>query len=312
MGVSNFFFFLMLIVGPVISVSASSWPLCWAGMEVGFLGLIPLLFLGGSAFSKEAALKYFCVQAMASAMMFVGGSMIFTMNSTQLVFIFLFLGGLCLKLALFPGYFWITPPPFGLEWVSCCFILGPLKVPPLGFLSEFSFSFPEFNSWVLLLASMSAVIGGILGNNQTNIRSMLGASSVTHSGWLALASVYGGLWQYLVLYLAVLFLVLFFLWQGDSYSSSLSVLSMSGLPPFIMFLAKLNVVQSVMTGDAFSWLVLPLLSAVLSLVFYLKFSYSLFLTTNRWASKFSIFSVSALNFIGVSWLLLTLFLSGRV
>nr|YP_010574510.1 NADH dehydrogenase subunit 2 [Peronia verruculata]UZH97764.1 NADH dehydrogenase subunit 2 [Peronia verruculata] len=302
---SNFFFFLMLIIGPVVSLSSTSWPLCWAGMEVGFLGLIPLLFLGGS-FSKEAALKYFCVQALASAMMFVGGSMIFTMFSTQWVYIFMFLGGLCLKLAMFPGHFWVTSVIFGLEWVSCCFILGPLKVPPLGFLSEFGFSFPEFNSWILMLAGMSAMVGGILGNNQTNIRSMLGASSITHSGWMAMASVFGGLWQYLCLYLTILFMVLIFLWQGDSYSSALSVISMSGLPPFIIFLAKLGVIQAVVIQGGFLWLVLPLLSAVLSLIFYLKFSYSLLLSTNRWPSKFSVFCVSAFNFMGISWLLLTL------
>nr|UZH97751.1 NADH dehydrogenase subunit 2 [Platevindex mortoni] len=307
MATSNLFFFLMLIFGPLISVSASTWPVCWAGMEVGFLGLVPLLFMGGISFSKEAALKYFCVQALASGMMFMGGCVLYTMYDASLLYALLFLVGVCLKLALFPGHFWVAGVIFGLEWVSCCFILGPLKVAPLAFLAEFNVLMPSFNVWVLVLASASALVGASLGNNQTNIRAMLGASSVAHGGWLAVASVYGGLWEYLGLYFVVLCLVLLHLWQGDKFCSALGVMSMSGLPPFLMFVAKLNVICSAMSvGNSYLWLVLPLVSAVLSLMFYLKFSYSLFLTTTRFSGQFSIFIISILNFVGVGWFLLTL------
>nr|WDD39331.1 NADH dehydrogenase subunit 2 [Onchidium reevesii] len=307
MAVSNLFFFLMLVIGPVVSISSSTWPMCWAGMEVGFLGLIPMLFMSGSSFSKEVAFKYFCIQALASAMMFVGGLVTFSLLVVNMYYIFLLVGGLCLKLAMFPGHFWVTSVIFGLEWVPCCLILGPLKIPPFAFLSDLSASFPDLNSSILMLGGASAIVGSMLGNNQTNIRSMLGASSITHSGWMALAAVFGGLWEYLALYMIVLFLVLLFLWQGDSYSGSLSILSMSGLPPFMMFLAKLNVIQMSVSWSTYMWVILPLLGALLSLIFYLKFSYSLFLTTTRWSGKFSLFSISAINFIGVSWLLFSLF-----
>nr|YP_010574497.1 NADH dehydrogenase subunit 2 [Onchidium reevesii]UZH97738.1 NADH dehydrogenase subunit 2 [Onchidium reevesii] len=308
MAISNLFFILMLIFGPLISVSASTWPVCWAGMEVGFLGLVPLLFMGGISFSKEAALKYFCVQALASGMMFMGGCVLYTMYSDSTLYAVLFLAGICLKLALFPGHFWVTGVIYGLEWVSCCFILGPLKVAPLAFLVELNILLPHLHVWVLILASASAIAGASLGNNQTNIRAMLGASSVAHGGWMAVASVYGGLWEYLALYFLVLCLVLLHLWQGDKFCSALGIMSMSGLPPFLMFVAKLNVIFCVMSVEgSYLWLVLPLASAVLSLMFYLKFSYSLFLTTGRFAGRFSIFTISVLNFIGVAWFLLTLF-----
>nr|YP_002791093.1 NADH dehydrogenase subunit 2 [Onchidella celtica]ACE62823.1 NADH dehydrogenase subunit 2 [Onchidella celtica] len=304
MSISNLLLFLMLVLGPVISVSATSWPVCWAGMEIGILGLIPLLFIGNSPFSKESALKYFCIQALASALIFVGGMVLFTLLKSYFIYSLVFLMGVCLKLAIFPGHFWVTGVVYGLGWVSVCFILGPLKVPPLAFLSEFNSIFPESVSWVLLLSGVSAIVGASLGNNQTNIRAMLGASSIAHSGWMGAATVFGGLWLYLAIYLLVLVFLLLFLWQGDMFMGSMGVLSMEGLPPFIMFLAKLKVVQSaLMAENAFIWLGLPLSGALLSLIFYLKFSYSLLLSSEQFPARFGALSFMVVNFLGVAWLL---------
>nr|YP_004935117.1 NADH dehydrogenase subunit 2 [Trimusculus reticulatus]AEQ93940.1 NADH dehydrogenase subunit 2 [Trimusculus reticulatus] len=305
MSASNLLFLVMLILGPLVSVSSSSWPLCWAGMEVGFLGLIPLLLLGSVTSSKEASLKYFCVQALASVFLFLTGGVIFIFHGANIFYALGFILSVSLKLGLFPGHFWVTSVIFGMDWVSCCLVLGPLKIPPFAFLSSFSETYPEYALGVLVLASLSAMMGAFLGNNQTNVRAMIGASSITHTGWMTLGCVFGGLWSYLAIYLVVLFLGLLFLWQKDNLAGALSILSMSGLPPFIMFVAKLTIVaNSLNYGASFLFLSLPLLSAVLSLIFYLKFSYSFYLNEKSFPGKASIFALGAVNLLGVIWVIL--------
>nr|YP_009353580.1 NADH dehydrogenase subunit 2 [Ellobium chinense]AQX92067.1 NADH dehydrogenase subunit 2 [Ellobium chinense] len=310
MGASNLLFAFFLISGPLVSLSSSNWALCWAGMEVGFLGLIPLLFLGGVSSSKESALKYFTIQALASAFLFLTGAMIFLFQESSLWCALGFVGALALKLGVFPGHFWVTSVVFGLEWVACCLILGPLKLPPLGFLSVFSEMGSNWQVGLLLLAGSSAMVGAFLGNNQTNVRAMIGASSITHTGWLVLGAVVGGLWLYLGLYLTILFIALLFMWEGDDLGAALSVLSMSGLPPFVMFVAKFTVVSSLLSQpELFLFILLPLFSAVLSLVFYLKFSYSFYLKAKELPGKMSMFLLSIPNLLGVVWLVM--FFDGR-
>nr|YP_009460061.1 NADH dehydrogenase subunit 2 [Auriculastra duplicata]AUT77323.1 NADH dehydrogenase subunit 2 [Auriculastra duplicata] len=310
MGASNLLFSFFLVGGPLLSLSSSNWALCWAGMEVGFLGLLPLLFLGGASTSKESALKYFVIQALASALLFLTGAMVFFFQEESVWYVLGFLAAIVLKLGVFPGHFWVTSVVFGLEWVSCCLILGPLKLPPLGFLSVFGEQQGLWQTGLLILAGVSAIVGAMLGNNQTNVRAMIGASSITHTSWLVLGAVVGGLWVYLGLYLVILFLALLFMWEGDDLGGALTVLSMSGLPPFIMFVAKFTVVSNLLFQPSLIlYIVLPLASAVLSLVFYLKFSYSFYLKVKNVPAKSSLFLLTVLNLTGVVWLII--FFGGR-
>nr|YP_010883668.1 NADH dehydrogenase subunit 2 [Carychium tridentatum]WIV81385.1 NADH dehydrogenase subunit 2 [Carychium tridentatum] len=299
-------FFFMLISGPMISLSSSNWTLCWAGMEIGFLGLIPLLFLGGVSTSKESAMKYFLVQAFASALLFFLGMMIFMFEVTSIEWKMGFFLMLTIKLGMFPGHFWVVSVIQGMGWVSCCLILAPLKLPPLFFTQLIIEQIPSGNHIILFLASVSTLIGAFLGNNQTNVRAMIGASSITHSGWMVIGSVVGGVQDYLGFYFLVLFMTLFFFWELDSMMVSLMILSMSGLPPFMMFIGKLVVIMfAMMVSGGFMILSLPLLSAVLSLIFYLKFSYSFVMKQTKMTKSIrGLFLFFVMNFSGVLWIML--------
>nr|YP_004935011.1 NADH dehydrogenase subunit 2 [Salinator rhamphidia]AEQ93898.1 NADH dehydrogenase subunit 2 [Salinator rhamphidia] len=301
-GASNVLFLLLMIIGPIITLSSSNWVVSWAGMELGFVGLIPLLFLGVGSVNKEVGMKYFCIQALASALLFVSGMMIFSLFQKGVFWVLGMIFSLCLKLGLFPGHFWVPSVVSGLDWFSCVLILGPLKIGPFAFLSNIMAWMPSFHPVVLFLGGMSTVIGGVLGNNQTSVRAMLGSSSIAHSGWITLGSVVGGLWLYFLFYYLVLVLSLIFLSELDYSSVCIAFLSMSGLPPFLMFVAKLKIVTMMM---GFSWwmlfILLPLAGSVLSLIFYLKLSYSFYLNTKSWPSISGGLGFMVVNCVGIFW-----------
>nr|QCS25065.1 NADH dehydrogenase subunit 2 [Lactiforis takii] len=305
-------FLMLLIVGPVMTLSSSNWVVSWAGMELGFVGLIPMLFLGVSSVSKEVGMKYFCIQALASALLFVSGSMIFALFQKSLLWVMGLIFSLCLKLGLFPGHFWVPGVVSGLDWFSCVLILGPLKIGPFAFLSNVMTWMPSYQSVMLILGGVSSVVGALLGNNQTSVRAMLGSSSIAHSGWIALGTVLGGLWVYFLFYYLVLVLALFLLWEMDYSSVCIALLSMSGLPPFIMFVAKLKMVMMIMSLSSwFLFIMLPLAGSVLSLIFYLKFCYSFYLNSKSWPGVGVSIVLMVLNCVGVFWAVLFLFFDGR-
>ena len=51
---------------------------------------------------------------------------------------------------------------------------------------------PEFHGLVFTLGGLSAIVGATIGLNQTKIAPILGASSITHRGWVAVGAVSGG------------------------------------------------------------------------------------------------------------------------
>nr|YP_004222149.1 NADH dehydrogenase subunit 2 [Berthellina sp. TLT-2006]ABK92229.1 NADH dehydrogenase subunit 2 [Berthellina sp. TLT-2006] len=287
MSSANLLFLLMVFFGPLVTISSSNWLICWIGIELGFIGLIPLLFFGGTYYSlnKECVLKYFCVQAFSSALLFLGGLVMYecysegSFDEDVLLFGFLMFCSLVLKLGGYPGHFWVLGVVSGLEWMPLLLLLAWQKVAPFSIMVNLL----ENNSWLhslaLLVGGFSSLVGSLIGLNQTNFRAVLGASSISHTGWALIGSVYGSFWLYFGLYCFSFLTLILFLGLNNYFMSSLSVLSLSGLPPFILFIGKWKVLlAAISSGCHFLFLVLPLLGAFISLFFYLKFLYSFYLS----------------------------------
>nr|QYJ56705.1 NADH dehydrogenase subunit 2 [Bulinus globosus] len=298
MNSSSILFLLLIVLSPIISLSSSDWLVAWAGMEIGMIGVFPLL-LNSTSSSKEATMKYFMIQSLASSIILIGGMLFFSFLVYKSLFVFCL--GLSLKIGFFPGQFWIPSLMNSLTWKSNFLVLGPLKIAPLGLLSLTMVNNSMVNL-ILFLGGMSAVMGSIMGLNQTKVRGMLGSSSIAHTGWAMVSMVYGFLWGYFISYMVILLFTLYSLYNLDSFVSSMNLLSMSGLPPFLMFVAKFKVVYFLILSSKFCLLFFLILSSVISLTFYLKFSYNkLFLTTKL--SLESIIMLITLNSLGVYFII---------
>nr|YP_009498356.1 NADH dehydrogenase subunit 2 [Biomphalaria pfeifferi]AWK49467.1 NADH dehydrogenase subunit 2 [Biomphalaria pfeifferi] len=299
MNSSNLLFFFVCFISPIISLSSSDWIISWIGMEVGMIALFPLLLMNYFSSSKESMMKYFLIQSLASVMMFISG-IIFFNNIEQLNMVnYLFLMSLSLKLGIFPGHFWVPSLVNSLSWISNMMLLGPLKIAPMGFLSMLVFS-NNMMHMIIILGVFSAIIGSILGNNQTSVRSMIGSSSISHSGWMCVGMCFGYIWGYMLMYLIILMFMFYSLFMLDYLSFSVMLLSLSGLPPFIMFLMKMKILfYSLFSLEYFIFIML-ILSSIISLNFYLKFFYSYFLMNKR-DSKFLLSFFCLLNLLGITF-----------
>nr|AOQ30893.1 NADH dehydrogenase subunit 2 [Pleurobranchaea sp. TY-2016] len=298
-----------MLLGPFLAVSSSNWLICWVGVEISFLGLIPILLsdFSFSSLSKESSMKYFCIQAMGSGLLLCGGVLIFMFPFNFNFFLeIIFFVSLMIKLGVFPAHFWVPSVVSGLGWLPMFILLTWQKVPPFFFLVNFMKESFWLSEILLILGGISAVVGAFIGLNQSKISPMLGASSITHTGWVVLGAVYGSLWIYFILYCITFGFMLYFFSMEDMMFSGLGVLSLSGLPPFAMFLGKWMILKSALLSSFSYWfLLLPLFGSVISLFFYLKFFYSFFLEEENYSvvklSYFGSFSVMAL--IGIFYII---------
>lgn len=303
MSSANLLFLFIIFLGPIISLSAINWILVWVGVELAFLSLIPI-FLIGDYFrhAKEAALKYFCIQALGRAFLFVRGVIIF--SDYNMLFEIIFILRICLKLGLFPGHFWVLSIVRRLDWFSSFLLLRWQKVAPLALLILYlRVVGARRTKFLLFLGGVRAIVGGLLGNNLKNIRSVVGASSISHIGWILFGRAIGSLWVYFGLYCFVLALTLQGLWNLD-YTSSLGLLRLSGLPPFIIFIGKWTVIRRfISSGFSFLFILLPIVGRLLSLIFYLKFFYFFYINKQiKLVNSIKLLSLLSVNMIGVGWI----------
>nr|YP_009445802.1 NADH dehydrogenase subunit 2 [Hypselodoris apolegma]ATX68390.1 NADH dehydrogenase subunit 2 [Hypselodoris apolegma] len=313
MSSGNLLFLLVLLFGPLVSVSSCNWVMCWVGLELSFFGAVPMLLSDSGYFSlsKESVIKYFCIQAMGSGMLMVGGMMFYMSYSTFWIWDVLFLGSLCMKLGIFPLHFWVPSVVAGLNWLPMLILLTWQKIGPFAFMM----SIIEGSSWILemslIFGTVSALMGSIIGLNQTSVRAMLGSSSVAHTGWGMVGAALGSLWIFFTIYCLSFGLLMLFFSLEEDLMIGLSILSLSGLPPFMMFIGKWSILKSVLY-NGFSWLFLLflILGSFLSLFFYLKFFYSYYLgflckgSSNK--KFFSLMSTMMLMVLGSIYILFAL------
>lgn len=94
------------------------------------------------------------------------------------------IGGLCVKLGLFPFHYWLPRVMAGLPWVSCLLLATWQKFAPLFLmlcLLELSRSY-LIACVVCFIGMGSSLVGGLGGMNQTQIRALLAYSSIGHLG----------------------------------------------------------------------------------------------------------------------------------
>ena len=147
----------------------------------------------------EALIKYFLVQ--------VGGSRLFVLSFllpfSSLCRV-LFLLGIVIKLGLFPFYSWVPMVIRSLSWVGCLFISTFQKMAPLFVLCENYFSDSGF---LIFLSVLGILLRGVLGFNQSYMRSLIGYSSISHTSWLVISLMFS--FSLFFLYFFVYFILVF-------------------------------------------------------------------------------------------------------
>nr|AGN71038.1 NADH dehydrogenase subunit 2 [Megophrys carinense] len=295
-------FISALGLGTIITLSSYHWLLAWAGLEINTLAIIPLMASMHHPRAIEATTKYFLTQAAAAALILFA-----SINSAWLsgewatttpmdpISITLITVALTIKLGLAPFHFWLPDVLQGLTLNTGLILSTWQKLAPIGLLFTIS---PNLNTpLILTLATLSTLVGGWGGLNQTQIRKIMAYSSIAHLGWMTVILTTLPKLTILALAIYLVSTTLMFLtfnlmlttkistlatsWIKNPFLAMLtplSLLSLGGLPPLSGFMPKWLILTELTKQGIITIALVMTLSSLLNLFFYLRLSYSLALT----------------------------------
>ncbi|NP_510970.1 NADH dehydrogenase subunit 2 (mitochondrion) [Kryptolebias marmoratus] len=289
-------------LGTLITLSSSHWLIAWMGLELNTFAILPLMAQQHSPRAMEATIKYFIIQTTAATMLlfasvsnaWLSGQWEIQQMShpTPLALITI---ALALKLGLAPMHAWFPEVLQGLNFSTGLILSTWQKLAPFSLLLQI----PPTSSFLLItLGFISVLMGGWGGLNQTQLRKILGYSSIAHLGWMILIMQYAPPLTLLALTVYIVLtssMFLTFLYNQATNINSLAIswtktpmltaltplvlLSLGGLPPLTGFLPKWAILQELTKQGLTPVAALTALSALLSLYFYLRLSYATALTT---------------------------------
>nr|UQJ73331.1 NADH dehydrogenase subunit 2 [Pseudodiamesa sp. 1XL] len=297
-------FLITLMSGTLITVSSTSWFGAWMGLEINLLSFIPLMMNTNNLLSSEASLKYFLTQALASSVLLFAVIFFFMLsnwsNSTMEIYVNLLISSsLLLKSGAAPFHFWFPSVMEGLSWNNSLILMTWQKIAPMMLISYCM----NFNFFTIVIMC-SILIGSLGGLNQTSLRKLMAFSSINHLGWMIAGMMNSeNLWMsYFLFYCFLSFTIVFMfnnfklfninqmfsLFNGNSiikFMMFLSLLSLGGLPPFMGFLPKWLIIESMINLNMFFLLTLMVTFTLITLFFYIRICYAAFLLNhneNNW------------------------------
>nr|BCD55753.1 NADH dehydrogenase subunit 2 [Numenius madagascariensis] len=290
-------FYVSLLLGTTMTISSSEWMMAWTGKQINTLAIIPLIAKSHHPSAIKSTIKYFLVQAAASALVLFSS----TINAwhtgqwdiTQLTHptaCLLLTTAIATKLGLVPFHFWFPEVLQGSTLTTALLLSTMMKFPPITILFLTSHSLNP--TLLTFMAIASAGLGGWMGLNQTQIRKILAFSSISHLGWMAIIIIYSPKLTLLTFYLYSLMTATVFLTLNTIKATKLStmmtswtkmpmlnatlmlaLLSLAGLPPLTGFLPKWLIIQELTKQELTSTATIIAMLSLLGLFFYLRLAY---------------------------------------
>jgi len=312
------------LLGMMIMASANSLLTMYLGLETLALSLYALVAIDrNNVTAAESAMKYFVLGAIASGCLLYGISWIYgitgslqfdeitaviaadpSLNNLPLWFGLTFLiVGIAFKFGAVPFHMWLPDVYQGARTPVTLYLASAPKlaalaltlrilVDGLGGLHE------TWAAMIMVVAVLSLLVGNIVAIAQTNIKRMLGYSTIGHVGFILLgvfcgtAEGYAAALFYTLTYVvaaAGAFGVIIVLSRRGYEAELLTdfnglnarspwvalmmmflMFSMAGVPPFVGFFGKLNVISAVLDAGYPGLAVLMVLASVVGAYYYLK------------------------------------------
>lgn len=313
-----FFFMFMSAFGLLLLSSTVELFTIYISLELASFSLyIMLPFRNKDPRAVEAAVKYILFGAVATAVGLFGISYIlagqhttyvnelltmdwsFSQQPMALIGLSMFLLAFIYKLALFPLHFWAPDVMQGSSNETATFAATLPKLGAIVIMVRLMGFDPGIELKVLLgvFAALSMTIGNLAALNQTDIKRMLGYSSVSHAGFVIVGLVAGGAYGlaaasyyalvYMVMNLTIFWVITRISREGKNvylndlrglHSSSpllalvlaVSAFALVGLPPTAGFIGKLFLFGAAW-GEGFYWLVIiGVINSALAIFYYLN------------------------------------------
>nr|AAL10115.1 NADH dehydrogenase subunit 2 [Varanus rudicollis]AGL61383.1 NADH dehydrogenase subunit 2 [Varanus rudicollis] len=293
----NFILLSSMIAGTILTMTSHHWVSAWLGLELNTLAIIPIISKTHHPRATEASTKYFLIQAASSALVLLSGvinahshgSWDITQLSNNFAKITL-TTALATKLGLAPVHFWLPEVLQGVPILTALIIATWQKIAPMALLITVWDLIPT--TITLMMGLTSTIIGGLGGLNQTQLRKMMAFSSIAHLGWMMVAITFApnltllNLTLYITLTSSTMMAMHFTMSKTlqnvmliPSHSAItaslflLSLLSLGGLPPLSGFSPKWLILQELATYNLTPLALTMAITALLSLMFYLRTTY---------------------------------------
>nr|YP_008082886.1 NADH dehydrogenase subunit 2 [Paralithodes brevipes]BAN28992.1 NADH dehydrogenase subunit 2 [Paralithodes brevipes] len=285
LSLSNMMFMSTLSLGMMMAISAPSWFMAWVGLELNLMSFIPIILTMNNRYSSEAALKYFLIQALGSSFIIFSSSLM--LLSSEVSF-FMIISALLLKLGAAPFHFWFPQIMEGLSWPRLIILMTIQKIAPLS-LILLLMPYQQTYTVVIMSAVLSAIIGSIMGINQTSLRKIMAFSSINHMAWMLAAAILSEnmMFMYFLFYCCISSSVALIFHNHQAFyisnlvdkkeSSSVSnfpmfmaLFSLGGLPPFTGFIPKWFIIQELNNFNMFMLFIVLLSCTLITLYFYLR------------------------------------------
>ena len=312
------------LLGMLIMISSNSLLTMYLGLEMLALSQYALVALDrNNVTSAESAMKYFILGAIASGGLLYGISWVYgvtgslefdeiaaavtadpSLNSLPLWFGLAFLiVGIGFKFGAVPFHMWLPDVYQGARSPITLYIASAPKLAALALtlrilVDGLGVLHDTWADMIMVIAVLSILVGNIIAIAQTNIKRMLGYSTIGHVGFILLAVFcgtaegYAAALFYTLTYVvaaAGAFGMVILLSRRGYEAENLTdfkglnarspwfvlvmmflMLSLAGIPPFIGFFGKLNAISAVLDVGYVELAVLMVMASVIGAYYYLR------------------------------------------
>lgn len=313
---------LFATAGMMILVSAGTLLMVYLGLEL--LALCSYALVASNRDNKlaaEAGMKYIVLGSLASGLLLYGMSLVYGATGTLhldvihasiaqsderlllLTGALFMVAGVAFKLGAAPFHMWLPDVYQGAPAPIALFISSAPKLAAFGMayrLLEAGVGplSTELQYVLAGLAALSLIVGNLMAIAQTNLKRMLGYSTVSHIGFLLMGIAGGGEQGYsaamfyaitYALMSTAAFGVIIALSRAGFEAESIDdfkglnarnpwmaglmlcvMFSLAGIPPFLGFWAKLSVLGAAVNGGLLWLVILGVISAVVGCFYYLR------------------------------------------
>jgi len=323
------------LLGMMIMISANSLLTMYMGLETLALSLYALVAIDrNNPVSAESAMKYFVLGAIASGSLLYGISWIYGvtgtlkfdeiamaisanpgLNSLPLWFGLAFLiVGIAFKFGAVPFHMWLPDVYQGARTPVTLYLASAPKLAALALTIRILVDglgglHDVWSDMVMVVAVLSLLVGNVIAIAQTNIKRMLGYSTIAHVGFILLGIFcgtekgYAAALFYTLTYIvaaAGAFGLVILLSRRGYEAENISdfkglntrspwfalmmlfiMFSLTGIPPFIGFFGKLNVIDAVLSSGFPGLAVLMVLASVVGAFYYLRVIWYMYFEPNE-------------------------------
>nr|ALJ30553.1 NADH dehydrogenase subunit 2 [Holcosus undulatus amphigrammus] len=289
---------LAMITGTLITMSSNHWLLAWLGLEINMMAIVPLISKMHHPRATEATTKYFLAQTGASLLMLFSstinawhlGTWDITQLTNQTACTALTIA-LCMKIGLAPMHLWLPEVMQGTTLKMALIIATWQKLAPMTLIIMTSNSHSK--PLLMLMATLSIIIGGWGGLNQTQTRKIMAYSSIANMGWMIIILQQAPKLTTLTLLIYIVMTTTLFMtllpqktktiktisttWMMSPTLTTIMMLtltSLGGLPPMTGFMPKWLILEKLLNDNMTSLATLTAMATLLSLFFYMRLFYS--------------------------------------